>query len=235
MSAEEEGVKLSSFQLSALYSSAQAQYASLPTAEPSPRLRAVLKHYQKQALYWMSSRERRQEQRGPSSGRVRRRHPLWEEFHFADGSPFFVNPFSSQLQLAFPESSGLAMGGILGDEMGLGKTVMMISLMLVNHPDSQQDDHRPGGDADGDLHSGSAASKSREELKEQPEGDDGEPSPQQQQRSVTQVLGDCQLPISAGHAARCCLDCSLTVCVLSLLSVCQLLAAVVQAVWAAPR
>ena len=45
---DKDAVKLSPFQLSALYSSAQAQYANLPSLEPSPRLKASLKFYQKQ-------------------------------------------------------------------------------------------------------------------------------------------------------------------------------------------
>jgi len=119
---DKEAVKLSSFQLSALYKSAQAQYANLPSLEPSPRLRATLKYYQKQALYWMVNRERRQEERmAGGKGTVRRRHPLWEEYSFVDGDRFYANPFSSQLSLQFPESSGVALGGLLGDEMGLGQ------------------------------------------------------------------------------------------------------------------
>ena len=135
-----DAVKLSPFQLSALYSSAQAQYANLPTLEPSPRLKAVLKFYQKQALYFMVQRELSQRDRMTEGGggTVRRRHPLWDEYSFVDGERFYVNPFNSQIQLEFPESSGLAMGGILGDEMGLGKTVMMINLMLYHHPHAMQ-------------------------------------------------------------------------------------------------
>ena len=132
---DKNAVKLSSFQLSALYKSAQAQYANLPSLEPSPRLRATLKYYQKQALYWCVNRERREEERmAGGKGTVRRRHPLWEEYQFADGERFYANPFSSQLSLQFPESSGVALGGLLGDEMGLGKTVMMISLILFSVP-----------------------------------------------------------------------------------------------------
>ena len=153
---DKDAVKLSPFQLSALYNSAQAQYANLPSLEPSPRLKATLKYYQKQvtlkaaqqrshrstadvslddafllsdgpwqALYWQVNRERAERDRmneEGGSGEVRRRHPLWDEYSFVGGERFYVNPFSSQLQLAFPESSGLALGGILGDEMGLGTT-----------------------------------------------------------------------------------------------------------------
>ena len=119
---DDNAVKLSSFQLSALYKSAQAQYANLPSLEPSPRLRATLKYYQKQALYWQVNRERREEERmAGGKGTVRRRHPLWEEYRFGDGDSFYANPFSSQLSLEFPESSGVALGGLLGDEMGLGQ------------------------------------------------------------------------------------------------------------------
>ena len=69
-----------------------------------------------------------------SSGEVRRRHPLWDEYSFVGGERFYVNPFSSQLQLAFPESSGLAMGGILGDEMGLGTQRSLIPLRSLAPP-----------------------------------------------------------------------------------------------------
>ena len=134
---DQDAVKLSSFQLSALYKSAQAQYANLPSLEPSPRLRATLKYYQKQALYWMVRREQREKDRmAGGKGAVRRRHPLWEEYQFADKEPFYANPFSSQLSLQFPESSGVALGGLLGDEMGLGKTVETIALILSSPPPS---------------------------------------------------------------------------------------------------
>ena len=70
----------------------------------------------------MARREQREEERtGGSKGAVRHRHPLWEEYQFVDGERFYANPFSSQLSLDFPESSGVALGGLLGDEMGLGQ------------------------------------------------------------------------------------------------------------------
>ena len=244
---DKNAVKLSSFQLSALYKSAQAQYANLPSLEPSPRLRATLKYYQKQALYWMVQRERRENDRmGGGGGTVRHRHPLWEEYQFVDGERFYANPFSSQLSLHFPESSGVALGGLLGDEMGLGqpnaalyasipsqqslysffsvpllspsgsigKTVMMISLLLYNHPSAvhsekkEGDDGADDGDGEGDGETGETNSGERKddgmdlehevvEHDTQQPTDSSAASERKDQRDVTDVLRSASRRVSS--------------------------------------
>jgi DNA repair protein RAD5 len=133
----------------------------LPTAVQPNRLKCQLRLYQRQALWWMLKREQsrmgepREEKnvgeaaaareagkgvadtKGDSSGSKGNRsqkHPLWDEFQFSDGSSFFVNPFSMDVSILYPEADSAAKGGILADEMGMGKTVQAIALMLANPP-----------------------------------------------------------------------------------------------------
>lgn len=65
---------------------------------------------------------------------VVRQHPLWDQYNFADGTPFWVNPFSLRATLKFPEAVRSCRGGILADEMGMGKTIETLALIVHNHP-----------------------------------------------------------------------------------------------------
>jgi DNA repair protein RAD5 len=134
----EEGEELEQDQLDSLYKKAQSFDFDTPTMEPASTFRMDLRKYQKQALFWMVSKEKDLsiEEKETSM------HPLWEEYQWptqdADNQPvpviedqtmFYVNPYSGELSLEFPKQEQNCLGGILADEMGLGKTIEMLSLI----------------------------------------------------------------------------------------------------------
>ena len=134
----EDGKELEQDQLDTLYKKAQSFDFNAPAAEPAETFAMDLRHYQKQALHWMMSKEKdeRDENRQASM------HPLWEEYSWptkdmddkdlpqvSDQVNFYVNPYSGELSLNFPVQEQHCLGGILADEMGLGKTIEMMSLV----------------------------------------------------------------------------------------------------------
>lgn len=89
-----------------------------------------LRPYQKQALHWLSNKEKNLSDRKDVS-----LHPLWEEYLWptkdqddqelpqVEGlDKFYVNPYLGELSIEFPRQEQNCLGGILADEMGLGKT-----------------------------------------------------------------------------------------------------------------
>lgn len=136
--------ELSDQQLQALYEGQNVIAADLPMAEQPAGLKCTLRGYQRQAVWWMlrreggnggvSAPEHSSHDRPEEKGRSKKRHPLWEEYRFSDGTPFYVNPYSLEVSILLPESRAAARGGILADEMGMGKTVQAIALMLANPP-----------------------------------------------------------------------------------------------------
>ncbi|POS86907.1 hypothetical protein EPUL_002171 [Erysiphe pulchra] len=134
----EDGKELEQDQLDALYEKAQSFDFNSPAAEPSNSFTMNLRHYQKQALYWMVSKEKNLQ----NAHKEVSMHPLWEEYTWptndADDKKlptipnqekFYVNPYSGELSLKFPVQEQKCLGGILADEMGLGKTIEMMSLI----------------------------------------------------------------------------------------------------------
>ncbi|KAL4904807.1 DNA repair protein rad5 [Aspergillus multicolor] len=134
---EEEPAELEDAQLDALYKKAQSFDFSMSEAQPPSSFAMDLRKYQKQALYWMLSKEK-----DKKSGREVSMHPLWEEYSWplkdVDDTDlpviegidrFYVNPYSGELSLEFPAQEQHCLGGILADEMGLGKTIEMLSLV----------------------------------------------------------------------------------------------------------
>ena len=145
-SEEEEGEELEEDQLESLYKKAQTFDFNTPEAEPPDSFVLDLRKYQKQALHWMLTKERKEE-----SGREKSMHPLWEEYLWPakdaddkllptveDQDHFYVNPYSGEISLDFPVQDDDCLGGILADEMGLGKTIEMYSLMHSNQSDVAQ-------------------------------------------------------------------------------------------------
>ncbi|ORY17166.1 SNF2 family N-terminal domain-domain-containing protein [Clohesyomyces aquaticus] len=134
----EEGKELEQDQLDSLYKKAQSFDFNTPEADPAETFAMSLRKYQRQALYWMMSKEKDEEAEHKEASM----HPLWEEYAWptqdADNIPlptvdeqmmFYVNPYSGELSLEFPRQEQNCLGGILADEMGLGKTIEMLSLI----------------------------------------------------------------------------------------------------------
>ena len=139
----EDGEELEEDQLDALYKKAQSFDFSTPEAEPLSTFVLELRKYQKQALYWMLSKERNE-----TLDRQASMHPLWEEYAWPvkdaedqdlplveDQDKFYVNLYSGELGLDFPVQEQNCLGGILADEMGLGKTIEMFSLIHSHQSD----------------------------------------------------------------------------------------------------
>jgi DNA repair protein RAD5 len=146
----EDGEELEQDQLDSLYKKAQSFDFNTPTMEPASTFRMDLRKYQKQALFWMVSKEKDQSIEDKETSM----HPLWEEYQWptqdADNQPvpaigdqtmFYVNPYSGELSLEFPKQEQNCLGGILADEMGLGKTIEMLSLIHTHR--TEVDDEMP--------------------------------------------------------------------------------------------
>jgi DNA repair protein RAD5 len=143
-SEEEEGKELEQDQLDSLYKKAQSFDFNAPAAEPAESFAMNLRHYQKQALHWMMSKEKDEK----NAIREASMHPLWEKYiwptkdmedkelsRIVDQDSFYVNPYSGELSLKFPVQEQHCLGGILADEMGLGKTIEMMSLIHSHKSD----------------------------------------------------------------------------------------------------
>lgn len=141
---EEETAELEEDQLDTLYRKAQSFDFGMPEAEPAPTFNLSLRKYQKQALFWMLSKEKDKKQ-----ARERSMHPLWEEYTWptkdvddkdlpvVEGiDHFYINPYSGDLSVDFPAQEQHCLGGILADEMGLGKTIEMLSLIHSHKTES---------------------------------------------------------------------------------------------------
>ncbi|KAF1989864.1 DNA repair protein rad5 [Aulographum hederae CBS 113979] len=143
----EEGEELQQDQLDSLYKKAQSFDFNTPVAEPADTFNMSLRKYQRQALYWMMSKEKDEK----SENKQASMHPLWEEYTWplkdvddqdleeVENQPcFYVNPYSGELSLDFPVQEQNCLGGILADEMGLGKTIEMLSLIHSHKSDVAQ-------------------------------------------------------------------------------------------------
>lgn len=150
----EDGKELEQDQLDALYKKAQSFDFSTPEAEPADTFALTLRPYQKQSLYWMMAKERDQKDKQ----REKSMHPLWEEYSwptkdhddkdlplFPEQPSFYLNPYSGDISLEFPQQEQHCLGGILADEMGLGKTIQMLSLIHSHRSDVALQARQSGG------------------------------------------------------------------------------------------
>jgi DNA repair protein RAD5 len=120
----EEGEELQQDQLDALYKKAQTFDFDTPEGEPPDTFALTLRRYQKQALYWMVSKEKDQK----IENREESLHPLWDEYlwpvkdHDDKDLPgvegqtkFYLNPYSGEITLDFPTQEQHCLGGVLAD------------------------------------------------------------------------------------------------------------------------
>ncbi|OBZ81326.1 DNA repair protein RAD5, partial [Choanephora cucurbitarum] len=132
---EDEKKEVSDGQLDTIYEKAQVFDAQIKPMSQPPTMTLDLKEYQQRALAWMMAKEAFDYEEGDID--MRSMHPLWEEYsfpgEFCDEHRFFyLNPYSGDLSLEFPEANKQERGGILADEMGLGKTIEILSLIHTN-------------------------------------------------------------------------------------------------------
>ncbi|KAF9439014.1 DNA helicase rad5 [Entomortierella beljakovae] len=133
--------EVSDKELDVLYEKAQRHGRDFLPMDPPKSMTYTLKPYQKEALAWMYNRECIES----SSGMHTALHPLWEEYEFKieegyepksdEPKKYYLNPYSSEMSLEFPNSDQQCRGGILADEMGLGKTIEILSLVHSNQMD----------------------------------------------------------------------------------------------------
>ncbi|KAL0083977.1 P-loop containing nucleoside triphosphate hydrolase protein [Phycomyces blakesleeanus] len=108
-------------QLDTIYEKAQMFDAQIQPMDEPESMSLCLKPYQKRALAWMSLKESTTYEDGDVD--MRAMHPLWEEYIFPTDPDapdnvtrhFYMNPYSGELRLTFPESNSRERGGILAD------------------------------------------------------------------------------------------------------------------------
>jgi SNF2 family DNA or RNA helicase len=107
-------------QIEAVYAALTAA-EDLPEMEPTASVITNMYKHQKQALYFMTEREKRVDytKYDPKTS-------MWR-FETYDGS--FRNVITNERSTSIPPQSK---GGILADDMGLGKTIEVISLIMSN-------------------------------------------------------------------------------------------------------
>ncbi|KAK4958666.1 hypothetical protein LTR66_013130, partial [Elasticomyces elasticus] len=95
---------------------------SMPEMEPVALIKTPLLDHQKQALHFMSKRERDDDWRGDDSVSS----SIWTVKYKDNGQRTWVNVITGNEQKTRPES---VLGGILADVMGLGKTLSVLTLL----------------------------------------------------------------------------------------------------------
>ncbi|XP_031283471.1 DNA repair protein RAD5A isoform X2 [Pistacia vera] len=123
--------------------------SELEEMDPPSTLQCELRPYQKQALHWMTHREKGQSM--DEAARIL--HPCWEAYRLADEREpvVYLNSFSGDATTEFPSTLEVSRGGILADAMGLGKTIMTLALLLTH-----SERGTPSGSQSQSQHSGEA-------------------------------------------------------------------------------
>lgn len=101
----------------------QLANVNIPTMEPSPHITTPLLHHQKQALWFMTEKEKPRK-----FGRKEKdNNSLWRMDLTSTGKTQYREIISGIVQDHKPEE---ALGGLLADMMGLGKTLSILSLIM---------------------------------------------------------------------------------------------------------
>ncbi|KAF9111537.1 hypothetical protein BGX27_004795 [Mortierella sp. AM989] len=97
----------------------------LPEVEPASTMATTMYRHQKQALYFLSEREKQEDY---SDNEKNKLTSLWRVRQQLHRHPTYLNVVTSQETSIKPTSMR---GGILADDMGLGKTITIISLIMA--------------------------------------------------------------------------------------------------------
>ncbi|KAK4870884.1 hypothetical protein LT330_000121 [Penicillium expansum] len=100
----------------------QLANANIPTMEPSPHITTKMLHHQKQALWFMTEKEKPRK-----FGRKEEdNNSLWRMERAPNGKTQYREIITGMISEQKPEE---ALGGLLADMMGLGKTLSILSLI----------------------------------------------------------------------------------------------------------
>ncbi|KAF9911873.1 hypothetical protein EC991_001777 [Linnemannia zychae] len=97
----------------------------LPEVEPAPTMATTMYRHQKQALYFLTEREKQEDYADNEKNKLT---SLWRVRQQLHRHPTYLNVVTSQETTLKPTSMR---GGILADDMGLGKTITIISLIMA--------------------------------------------------------------------------------------------------------
>jgi DNA repair protein RAD5 len=137
-------------ELQQLLGALRSSNAEVAEMEPSPSLLLTLRPYQKQALGWMVQRERSPAEHARHENAKRVLPPHWKEYTTSTGLPYYFNIVTKETKWEFPDQKIIAKeegakvavrGGILADQMGMGKTIEVLSLILTNRRNMEEQEN----------------------------------------------------------------------------------------------
>ncbi|KAJ5773382.1 Helicase C-terminal [Penicillium paradoxum] len=103
----------------------QLANVNIPTMEPSSHITTPLLHHQKQALWFMTEKEKPRK----FGWKEKDNNSLWRMVRTPSGKIQYREIISGLIQEHKPEE---ALGGLLADMMGLGKTLSILSLITAS-------------------------------------------------------------------------------------------------------
>jgi SNF2 family DNA or RNA helicase len=104
---------------------------NLPEMEPDPRVMTTLLSHQKQALYFMTNKEKER----VFGANEADNSSLWRLKIGNNGQKSYYNVITGQEERQSPPQ---VLGGILADMMGLGKTLSILSLVIASLEESKE-------------------------------------------------------------------------------------------------
>eukprot|EP00742_Colponemidia_sp_Colp-10_P009439 GILJ01010292.1.p1 GENE.GILJ01010292.1~~GILJ01010292.1.p1 ORF type:complete len:758 (+),score=151.74 GILJ01010292.1:91-2364(+) len=182
------------------------KYEEMPEMTPSVLVRTPLYSYQKQALHWMTDREKK---------RTLEKNSMllfWEKkTDERTGKSVYYNTLTCATADKCPQ---FMRGGMLADDMGLGKTLQIIALIATSKfaqwdqgkadDDSEEDEYETVSESEDDIFDGASSAlkrkRKKKEKKEKRKKEKKEKKPKKQKDDST-VAADTVTPFKTGVAA----------------------------------